>query len=151
MSRSNYVGDCENVALYRNSVERALQGKRGQAFLREMLASLDAMPEKRLVTGLIDGEELTDEEAEDAGYGYRLVHAEGCCAMGSVALARGVDVAQLDASDRAKVGAALGIAPSMAAEIAFFNDEMPYKAESPEERWVRMRAWVDSQIREVRS
>ena len=33
MSRSQYSCDCEHLELYRASVDRALHGKRGQAFV----------------------------------------------------------------------------------------------------------------------
>lgn len=49
MSRSGYVDDCENLELYRATVERSIKGKRGQAFLRELAAAMDAMPEKVLI------------------------------------------------------------------------------------------------------
>ena len=53
MSRSGYSDDCSGreLNLWRGAVESAIRGKRGQAFLREMLVALDAMPEKRLIAG----------------------------------------------------------------------------------------------------
>jgi hypothetical protein len=41
-----------------------------------------------------------------------------------------------------------GIAHALAAEIVYMNDEyMSWRGhETPEERWTRMRAWVESQI-----
>lgn len=44
MSRSGYVDDYEYLELYRASVERAIRGKRGQAFLRELAKVLDSVP-----------------------------------------------------------------------------------------------------------
>jgi len=139
MSRSGYTEDCESINLYRNSVHRALTGKRGQAFLRELRDALDAMPEKRLITGALVSEALPHPHTEP-----------GCCAMGAVALARGVDTSKLDPEDRDMIAAAFGIAPSMAAEIAYENDEHDYyrsKSETPEERWTRMRAWAEKYLR----
>lgn len=52
MSRSGYSNDGENIAMWRGQVASAIRGKRGQAFLRELVEALDAMPEKRL-TGTI--------------------------------------------------------------------------------------------------
>lgn len=131
MSRSGYSDDCENVALWRAAVRNAINGRRGQEFLREMLAALDAMPEKRLVA-----------EALRAPSGE-------VCAMGSVGAARGLDMSEIDAGDPYAVAPAFGIAPAMAAEIAFVNDEMgPYdRAEDPAERWARVRQWVQEQVR----
>ena len=130
MSRSGYTNYCDNLQLWRGAVRRAVNGKRGQAFLREMRAALDAMPDKRLERSVLVGE-------------------SGCCAMGAVAVARGQDVRNVDAFDRDMVADAMGIAPAMAAEIAYENDT-PYHApldETPEQRWERMSRWVDSCLR----
>ncbi len=50
MSRSGYVDDIDNLALinWRGAVKSAIQGKRGQAFLRALVDALDAMPETSL-------------------------------------------------------------------------------------------------------
>ena len=79
MGRSGY-GECdddENIGYmncYRANVDRALSGKRGQAFLREMAGSLDAMPVKQLISG-----ELVRSNDQ-------------VCAMGAVAVSRQIDV-----------------------------------------------------------
>jgi hypothetical protein len=128
MSRSGYRDDCENLGLWRNAVERAAQGKRGQAFLREMLAALDAMPVKELVA-----EDMVRDE-------------EHVCGLGAVAVSRRLDVSKLDVNDGNAVGALFGIAPALALEIAYENDEAELhrsgRMESPAERWRRMRYWV---------
>ena len=126
MSRSNYTDDCDHLVLYRQAVERSLCGKRGQSFLREMIAALDAMPVKRLLA-------------------HVLVNDGECCALGAVAQVRKLDCADVDDSDPASVGEALGVAASLAAEVAYMNDEHDYD-ETPEDRWIRMRAWVARQI-----
>lgn len=131
MGRSGYSEDCENIGLWRGAVERAIAGKRGQALLREMADALDALPVKELVAGDIvrDGEHV--------------------CALGSVALARKLDVADIDVYDREEVARTFGVAPAMVAEIAFENDDdFGYgKLETPAERWTRMRAWVAANLR----
>jgi hypothetical protein len=137
VSRSGYSDDCENLALYRGAVRSAISGKRGQAFLREMATALDAMPEKALVAG--------DIIASDGS----------CCAIGAVALARGKgpdDVAGLESEDPGEVAMFFGVARAMAAEIEYENDECgPWGAvETPEQRWIRMRAWVDEQLDDVK-
>ena len=72
MSRSGYVDadDCDEGEQWRHirwrgAIKSAIRGKRGQAFLREMLDALDALPQKRLVPNVLqeaewseDGEEL---------------------------------------------------------------------------------------------
>lgn len=128
MSRSGYSDDYDYSGLWRSTVHRALTGKRGQAFLREMAAALDEMPEKKLARGVL---------VED-----------GCvCAMGAVALRRGLDVSDVDETERDEVAELFNIAPAMAAEIAFENDEEGSGQETDEQRWQRMRAWVASYIR----
>jgi len=129
MSRSGYSEDCENLELYRNAVERALKGKRGQKLLREMAAAMDAMPEKVLIA-----DELIDAEGD-------------CCAIGVVCKARGLDVSKVDPLDRESVANLIGVAPSMAAEIAYMNDEWADHSETPQSRWIRMRKWVDAMLR----
>lgn len=124
MSRSGYSEDCEHLNLYRGNVARTLASRRGQAFLDEMAAALDAMPQKRLVSDLL----VEDGEA---------------CAMGAVALKRGLDVSGIDPDDSGAVGALFGISRMMAAEIAYINDdEHSHSRETPEQRWERVRKWV---------
>lgn len=125
MSRSGYSDDCENLGLWRGAVTRAIEGKRGQSFLREMAAALDAMPVKELIAG---------EVVRDSTH---------VCAIGSVAVARGMNVKTLDIDDGESVGQAFGVARALACEIAYENDDAgPYSGETPAERWQRMRAWV---------
>ena len=127
MTRSNYTDDCEHLGLYRASVDRALGGKRGQLFLREMAEAMDAMPVKALIHGEIVGDD------------------GGCCAIGSVCLARGMETNSIHYDCPSSVGRAMGIARSMAAEIVYMNDEW-VETESTERRWVRMRRWVQEKI-----
>lgn len=127
MSRSGYSDDCENIELYRRAVDNAIRGKRGQSFLREMAAALDTMPTKELIA-----EELVRPDGQ-------------ACAIGAVALARGIDVVDLDAHDGRIVGEIFGIASSLAAEIAYMNDEWPHN-ETPAQRWTRMREWVEENL-----
>lgn len=108
MSRSGYTDDADDIRalnMWRGAVDRSLKGKRGQAFLREIIAALDAMPIKEL--------------AADS-----LVTAEGeFCTLGAVGAARGMDMSTLDPEDWDAVAKAFGIAPAMAREIVFENDE----------------------------
>lgn len=128
MSRSGYSDDCDGWGLirWRGAVQSAIRGKRGQAFLREMLAALDALPEPRLIDGA-------------------MVRDDGVCALGAVAKSRRMNVGDLDVYEQEDVAEAFGIARAMAAEIAYENDERRY--ESPEHRFQRIRAWVAGKIR----
>jgi len=130
MSRSGYSDDCDGWSLicWRGAVESALRGKRGQEFLKQLADSLDEMPVKRLIAH--------DLEA----------HGE-FCTIGVLGAKRGVDMAKLDPNDREEVAGVFGIAPAMAAEIVFMNDEGSYLAETPEQRWTRMRKWVGEQMK----
>jgi hypothetical protein len=138
MSRSGYSDDLDGnlMSLYRGTVTRTIQGKRGQAFLKELLECLDAMPEKKLISG----------ELEEHG---------AVCAIGSVGKKRGIDMNKLDPEDPGKVGNVFGISRTLAAEIVYMNDEwdyyengqyIPSYLQTPEQRFVRMRKWVADQI-----
>lgn len=126
MSRSGYSDayDMENWDLirWRGQVASAIRGKRGQAFLRELVAALDAMPEKRLIAN----------ELESFG---------NVCAIGSVGMQRGVDMTKLDPDDYDRIAATFGIAPQLVQEIEWMNDEA-YFGETPEGRWKFMRDWA---------
>ena len=134
MSRSGYTDDYDENGtggLWRGAVASAMRGARGQAFLHEMAAAMDAMPIKEL-------------------HAEVLAEPNGCmCAMGTVAAARGLDVSKIDPENRRAVSKALGIAPAMAAEIAYENDEGAWEPsnETPAARWQRMRQWIASQIK----
>jgi hypothetical protein len=151
MSRSGYIDDIDDQwshIRWRGAVASAMRGKRGQAFLREMLAAMDAMPEKKLIAN--------DLETADGAV----------CAIGSVGKARGVDMREIDPENYSLVAGVFGIAEPMAQEIVFMNDEafifetdakgFIKKDENgkdirltPEGRFQKMRAWIASQIREV--
>ncbi len=130
MSRSDYSDDCDQWDLirYRGAVKSAIRGARGQAFLREMLAALDALPEKKLIAG-----ELEDGNA--------------VCAIGAVGKARGIDMTELDPDDSWRVAATFGIADALVREIAFENDDdFGWSQETPEARFMRVRRWIETQL-----
>lgn len=133
MSRAQYQDDFDDpleLGRWRAQVASATRGRRGQAFLRETLAALDAMPVKRLVLGELQ------EDGE-------------VCTIGATLAARGVDASAVDPEDYEAVAKVAGIAEPLAREIEYYNDEgccWPADNETPEQRWKRMRAWVASQI-----
>lgn len=135
MSRSGYSDDCGgwDLICWRGAVSSAIKGKRGQAFLIKLREALDAMPEKRLIA----------EELEADGQ---------FCTLGVLGAKRGIDMSGIDPE-------AFDIAPALAAEIVFENDEYPggfydgsgkWSRETPEQRWQRMRNWVESSIQEAK-
>ncbi len=124
MSRSGYSDDCENIGLWRGAVKRATQGYHGQHLLKKLLTALDAMPVKRLITDAI-----RDESGE-------------VCALG--ALDPNVKVYEAE-----ELAHHFHIARALAAQIVYMNDEWcswRLRDETPEQRWTRMREWVDKQI-----
>ena len=129
MSRSGYSDDCDGWALicWRGAVESALRGKRGQAFLRELSEALDALSEKRLIADNLerDGE---------------------VCAIGAVGRARGLDMSNLDPYEPERLSEAFDIACAMAQEISWVNDESGIYNETPEERFQRVRRWVNEKL-----
>lgn len=130
MSRSGYSEDCENnwdLICYRGAVKSAFRGARGQAFLREMLAALEALPEKKLIA----------HELEQNG---------AVCAIGAVGKKRGVEMGTLDPEDPETIAGVFGIATSMAREIVWENDDI-WGNETPEARYQRMKRWVESEIK----
>ena len=120
MSRSGCTDDYDdNWALicWRGAVSSAIRGARGQAMLRELLAALDALPEKRLA-------------AES------LVTADGeFCTLGALGRARGIDMDPIDPEDRQAVARTFGIAEALAAEIMYLNDE-----------WIDDWKWIEVEI-----
>lgn len=141
MSRSGYSDDLDQWDLirWRGAVAKAMRGKRGQKLLREMLAALDAMPDKRLIAG-----ELQDADGE-------------VCALGALGVARGIDLTTLDPDDHETVAKTFNVAESLIREIEFENDEQcrydstgpdkKWGPITPERRWQLMREWVAQQIR----
>jgi hypothetical protein len=133
MSRSGYTDDCpmDNSGwLYRGAVKSAIQGRRGQAFLNEMLRALDAMPEQKLIA----------HELEKDG---------AVCAIGAVGKARSLDMSKLDPEDAYILAETFGIAPALARELVFENDDdFGFRArEAPEARFQRMRTWIVENIK----
>ena len=135
MSRSGYSDDMDDqwqFIRWRGAVKSAIKGKRGQAFLKEMLDAMDALPEKVLISG----------ELQDTTYSGQV------CAIGAVGKARGLDMERVDFDEPENVGAFFGIPHTLAAEIEFWNDEGAWR-ETPAARFERMRKWIADQITPV--
>jgi hypothetical protein len=144
MSRAGYSDDNDEWAMirWRGQVASATRGKRGQKMLSDLLAAIDAMPQKALIT-----HELETFNPESG----RL----DVCALGALGHARGIDMAKIDPEEPDDVAAAFDIASPLAREIVYMNDEYfdyeyigNQRVEiTPEKRWEKMRAWVANQIR----
>ena len=126
MSRSGYVDDDGDDPLnhgrWRGAVASSIRGKRGQAFLRDLVAALEAMPVKRLIVGDLE-------------------RGDQVCALGAVGRVRGMALGTLDPEDADQVGRTFGIAAPLAREVVHENDDTGSR-ETPEERWIRMHAWA---------
>jgi len=68
------------------------------------------------------------------------------CALGCLGKAMSMDMSHIDPEEPEQVAKAFGIAPAMAQEIEYINDE--WYAETPEERWRGVRGWVAQQIKQ---
>lgn len=132
MNRSNYGDgyDTWQTIMWRGAVSSAIRGKRGQTFIKELIEALDAMPDKRLITGQLQ--------------------KDGCnCALGVVATARNVDTApiefpedqyEIDEWHSQRVADALNIADALAREVMWVNDEFYERNDYAlvEGRWLRV-------------
>jgi hypothetical protein len=137
MGRSGYsddFGDETPVQLYRQAVQRAIAGYRGQHLLCRLRDALDAMPVKRLIAG-----DIKNDSGE-------------VCALGALdpTAPKYYEEEYDDIGHARDLAEHFKVAPALASEIVYMNDEfMEWRCrdETPEERWVRMRAWVDEQIK----
>lgn len=120
MSRAGYCDDGEGR--WRGAVASSIRGKRGQAFLLELIAALDALPEKALIAN--------DLQAGD-----------NVCAIGSVGVRRGVDLSAIDPHDYSTLSDVFGIAEPLVREIEYMNDEGNWGL-SDASRWWYMRRWA---------
>jgi hypothetical protein len=107
----------------------AIRGKRGQAFLRELIQALDAMPEKKLIS-------------------HELIENGQVCAIGAVGMARGLNLNELDPYDYDIIADTFGIAHQLVREIEWENDENG--GSTPERRWEKMREWAIGHLSQPR-
>lgn len=143
MSRSGYSDDTDDqwgLIKWRGQVASAIRGKRGQAFLRELLESLDAMPEKRLIA----------RELRIAAPAFIPPQFDQpqVCALGAVGVQRGVDLESLNPYDYKRIAEVFGIAYQMVKEIEFENDEQWFGPDrTPEARWQHMHDWATRNLK----
>lgn len=153
MSRSGYIDDCEDQwswICWRGAVKSAIRGKRGQAFLRETLAALDAMPERKLIAHDLIKLPRQVERWKQQGIWFWDIETEleSVCALGAVGVARNIDMTGVDPEDNEAVAVLFGIPHALACEIMYMNDEAWWRA-TPEERFIKMRAWIVGEIRDT--
>jgi len=123
MSRSGYsepgVFGNWSYIMWRGAVSSAIRGKRGQKLLKDLALAMDAMETKELIDSEIEGENGS------------------VCALGCLGKAKGIDVSNTLVFD---------IAPALAREIVYINDEARPWSDSPSKRWARVREWIKQQI-----
>jgi hypothetical protein len=126
MSRSGYSDDWDGDAnwvmiRWRGAVKSAINGKRGQAFLRELIKALDALPKPELIASELES-------------------GDQVCAIGAVGKMRGLDMSELDPEDIDYVASVFGIPRALACEIVYENDEGYFA--SSYSRFEAMRRWA---------
>lgn len=169
MSRSGYTDDgwddesAQWASIrYNGALKSAIRGKKGQAFLKDLLAALDAMPEKRLIREqlVIDGDQSSyiGDHWGGATYPQVIVGADelcatdgtvaamgDVCALGALGRRRGIDMSSLDPEDIETVADSFGVNEKIAREIVYHNDEVF------DREWVNGRktpdGWVDGYSR----
>ena len=145
MNRSGYSDDLEDtwaLVCWRGAVKKAITGKRGQEFLKELLCALDSLEKKELIHG-----ELTD--------------GVNVCAVGAVMQKRNIDMQGINVNDYETIAKAVGVAPALVRELEYENDtavcDYIYRqmlesaaviGTRDEIRFSRVRAWVVSQIKD---
>lgn len=147
--------DAMPLALFRGNVERALKGKRGQRALREMREALLALPEKALIEGALC-DVAYDENDKPVAIGF--------CAVGAFAFYKRARAGQPveealealasypedeDEQGTIEEGRKRGLVYCLAWELAWMNDEglgQWQHSLTPEERYAKYLAWVESQI-----
>lgn len=130
--RINYTEDEDfdgQFALWQANVRRSLKGRSGQRELAALREALLALPDKRLIGGL-----LVDESGE-------------ACAIGAYARHKGLDIGSYDPEDESdEVGIEAGMPPLVAWKVVEMND-VQFECLTPEARYSQMLAWVESQLR----
>lgn len=166
--------DEEDLQAWRDAVKAAFRCADGQAFLAELLAALDALPRKRLVAHVLqeaewseDGNELVPVKDGDVCAFGAVGRARG------IEMPAELWLDDDDYADEAheEVQALFGTPEHLTREIMYQNDEcghgrrvpLPlhaslysyenpfafaytYLDETPEERFTRMRKWVEKRI-----
>lgn len=165
-----YESDSPVVYLWDSVVRRALDGRRGQAALRELEAALVALPAKRLTDGTLFasrwvwdyGTLVGGRTAATEGWTEAEVLTGDACALGVLWKARHPDTTDEDQMcimetyhepgglhSMGNFGRdQMGLTFALASTIAEWNDGSLFKHdETPEARYDRVLAWVRSEIR----
>jgi hypothetical protein len=129
--RSGYTEELEqrDLAMWRGRVASSIRGKRGQKLLKNLLAALDEMPQKRLIPNeLVDGDDV--------------------CLLGAGGRRLGIaDIDTIDPSDHDALAKRFDVAECLIQEIEFINDDdFSCRSKTPEERYEEVRKWLVKNI-----
>lgn len=115
---------------YRGAVKSAIKGKHGQEFIKEVIAALDSLDVKKLIS-------------------YELEENGQYCTLGAVGKSRGLNMSDVDIDDYDAIANLFGIPVSLAREIMFMNDEGVYIKSFDDEtgRFRSMRQWLVDQLK----
>ncbi len=155
-SNADFLRSCA----FGGNIRRAVAGKKGQKFLRELEAALLGLPEKRLVLGAM-AEAEGDREEETYPLPDPVATGE-VCALGAVVIARAVakgvprneatqklaeryDPSELGWSQQQEVAKELKICHPLAYEVIYQNDEAGRC--TPEQRYEKVLAWVRRKLK----
>ena len=132
MSRAGYItdGDYDPWACFKwkGQVASAIRGKRGQRLLLDLYKALEALPVKELVPNQLETPEGS------------------VCALGALGKAKGLDMMAFDPYNYDALSDIFDAASPLIREIEFENDAGGAYAESPAERYERMKQWIADHI-----
>ena len=163
MSRSGYSDDCEGWALicWRGAVNSAIRGKRGQAALRELLEALDSLPEQRL-----GGNSLVTAEGDYCTLGAlglkRGLDLDSIDPEDRDAVAKAFGIAEALAAEIMFENDECAASPYLWKDIEICGPMQPHypnfgqhkrsvRLDNPhaaKARWLHMRKWVASHLKE---
>ena len=146
MSRSGYDEDYESDnnwgwIQWAGRVASSIRGKRGQAMLRALRDALDAMEVKALVK-----DSLVTRDGDCCAIGALLKQREPPYMVAIFECQDGGEEDELEEFNEI-IAEDLDVAAPLVQEIVYQNDER-CSLSTPEERWTKMRAWVEKYIRE---
>lgn len=152
MSRFDHEGDewfPNQWWLYEANMQRCFSGVAGQQKLREVREALLALPRKRLIST-----RLADEQGDVCLVGALALHKAEDPKTELQLLAEHIteEMAEWDSYEVEQrtlgTGKTLGLKETMVVELSYTNDNS-HRDQTPEERYERVLAWVDSLILEV--
>lgn len=118
--------------LWQANCQRSINGKVGQAILRELEQALLALPSKRLIA-----DELENREGD-------------VCVVGALVKYRGITELKNDPEEMEDVGVELGMPRMVAWKVVCLNDvelgSYGMFAATPEQRYEKVLRWVQKQI-----